>query len=103
MTASAVSVVDPYFSAAGKHFNDLFKRYGTPIMILNLIKVFPTSAGLSHILTPDDGSGESLSPVNQSCWWNTHNVWSTSISSYLKARSWSIGHGTCHKLTKSAF
>lgn len=35
---SPVSVVDPFFTAAAKHFDDLFKRYGAPIMILNLIK-----------------------------------------------------------------
>jgi hypothetical protein len=33
-----VSVVDPFYSAASKHFNHLFKRYGAPITILNLIK-----------------------------------------------------------------
>ena len=30
--------MDPFFTPAAKHFNDLFKRYGTPIYILNLIK-----------------------------------------------------------------
>ncbi|KAH9027676.1 SacI homology domain-containing protein [Lactarius hengduanensis] len=33
-----ISVVDPFFTAAARHFDDLFARYGTPIMILNLIK-----------------------------------------------------------------
>ncbi|KAJ2920989.1 hypothetical protein H1R20_g16104, partial [Candolleomyces eurysporus] len=33
-----ISVVDPFYTAASKHFDDLFKRYGTPITILNLIK-----------------------------------------------------------------
>ncbi|KAF8584424.1 hypothetical protein K439DRAFT_1646939 [Ramaria rubella] len=33
-----ITVVDPFFSAAALHFDDLFKRYGAPIMILNLIK-----------------------------------------------------------------
>ena len=33
-----LSVIDPYFSKAAAHFNDLFKRYGQPIQILNLIK-----------------------------------------------------------------
>ncbi|THH05147.1 hypothetical protein EW145_g5006, partial [Phellinidium pouzarii] len=33
-----ISVVDPFFTPASLHFNDLFKRYGTPIIILNLIK-----------------------------------------------------------------
>lgn len=33
-----VNVVDPFYTAASKHFDDLFRRYGTPIMILNLIK-----------------------------------------------------------------
>lgn len=34
----SVSVVDPFFTAASKHFDDLFQRYGAPITILNLIK-----------------------------------------------------------------
>lgn len=33
-----VNVIDPFYSAAAKHFDDLFKRYGAPITILNLIK-----------------------------------------------------------------
>ncbi|KAF7323248.1 Polyphosphoinositide phosphatase [Mycena chlorophos] len=33
-----ISVVDPFYSAAARHFDNLFKRYGTPLMILNLIK-----------------------------------------------------------------
>jgi len=33
-----ISVVDPFFTAAARHFDDLFSRYGAPIMILNLIK-----------------------------------------------------------------
>jgi hypothetical protein len=35
---TSVSVVDPFFTAASRHFDDLFRRYGTPITILNLIK-----------------------------------------------------------------
>jgi hypothetical protein len=34
-----VNSVDPYFSAAALHFDDLFSRYGAPIIVLNLIKV----------------------------------------------------------------
>ncbi|KAI5993700.1 SacI homology domain-containing protein [Pisolithus orientalis] len=33
-----ISVVDPFYTAASRHFNNLFARYGTPIIILNLIK-----------------------------------------------------------------
>ncbi|KAJ1658606.1 phosphatidylinositol-3,5-bisphosphate 5-phosphatase [Dispira simplex] len=33
-----INTVDPYFSAAALHFDHLFKRYGTPVIILNLIK-----------------------------------------------------------------
>lgn len=33
-----VSVVDPFYTAASRHFDDFFKRYGAPITILNLIK-----------------------------------------------------------------
>lgn len=30
--------MDPFYTAASRHFDDLFKRYGAPITILNLIK-----------------------------------------------------------------
>ncbi|KAF8525617.1 SacI homology domain-containing protein [Hysterangium stoloniferum] len=33
-----ITVVDPFYTAAALHFDDLLKRYGAPIMILNLIK-----------------------------------------------------------------
>ncbi|KAG6878055.1 hypothetical protein C0993_000378 [Termitomyces sp. T159_Od127] len=33
-----ITVVDPFYSAASRHFDDLFQRYGAPITILNLIK-----------------------------------------------------------------
>jgi hypothetical protein len=33
-----LSVVDPFFSAAALHFDNLFKRYGTPVYVLNLVK-----------------------------------------------------------------
>lgn len=33
-----VNVIDPFYAAASRHFNDLFARYGAPIFILNLIK-----------------------------------------------------------------
>ncbi|KAF7974204.1 hypothetical protein HWV62_13169 [Athelia sp. TMB] len=32
------SVVDPFYVAASRHFDDLFQRYGAPITILNLVK-----------------------------------------------------------------
>ena len=33
-----LNVVDPFFKAAAMHFDQLFKRYGKPITILNVIK-----------------------------------------------------------------
>ncbi|KAK9455425.1 SacI homology domain-containing protein [Dipodascopsis uninucleata] len=33
-----LNVVDPFFSAAALHFDDMFKRYGTPVVVFNLIK-----------------------------------------------------------------
>src|SRR5258706_5670413 len=35
----SVTITDPFFLAAGKHFDNVFKRHGTPLIILNLIKV----------------------------------------------------------------
>ncbi|CEG84681.1 Putative Polyphosphoinositide phosphatase Fig4 [Rhizopus microsporus] len=34
-----LNVVDPFFSAAALHFENLFQRYGAPCIVLNLIKV----------------------------------------------------------------
>lgn len=33
-----LNLVDPFFSAAALHFDNLFERYGTPIYALNLVK-----------------------------------------------------------------
>ncbi|KOS13924.1 polyphosphoinositide phosphatase [Malassezia pachydermatis] len=33
-----LSIVDPYFIPAALHFNELFHAYGTPVIVLNLIK-----------------------------------------------------------------
>ncbi|KIK53298.1 hypothetical protein GYMLUDRAFT_49476 [Collybiopsis luxurians FD-317 M1] len=33
-----ISVADPFYTAAARHFDDLFKRYGAPVTVLNLIK-----------------------------------------------------------------
>lgn len=34
----AVTIKDPFYTPAAKHFDDLLGRYGAPIYILNLIK-----------------------------------------------------------------
>ena len=34
-----VNLIDPFYSAAALHFDDLFMRYGSPIFVLNLVKV----------------------------------------------------------------
>ncbi|KAH0834053.1 putative polyphosphoinositide phosphatase [Lanmaoa asiatica] len=33
-----INVIDPFYTAASRHFDNLFARYGAPIFILNLIK-----------------------------------------------------------------
>ncbi|EGN94851.1 hypothetical protein SERLA73DRAFT_61835 [Serpula lacrymans var. lacrymans S7.3] len=33
-----INVIDPFYTAASRHFDDLFRRYGAPITVLNLIK-----------------------------------------------------------------
>ncbi len=45
----SVNLVDPFFTAAALHFDDLFHRYGTPIYALNLIKA---SLELCRIIPP---------------------------------------------------
>ncbi|KAF9433005.1 phosphatidylinositol-3,5-bisphosphate 5-phosphatase [Entomortierella beljakovae] len=36
--AIELNVIDPYFTSAALHFDDMFKRYGAPCIVLNLIK-----------------------------------------------------------------
>jgi phosphatidylinositol 3,5-bisphosphate 5-phosphatase len=46
--------VDPFYSAAALHFDNLFERYGTPIYILNLVKArerTPRESKLLHEFT----------------------------------------------------
>lgn len=38
----SVNVSDPYFNLAAVHFNRLLKVYGSPIIVLNLVKVGTT-------------------------------------------------------------
>ncbi|RDA91054.1 hypothetical protein CP533_6296 [Ophiocordyceps camponoti-saundersi (nom. inval.)] len=33
-----LNLVDPFYSAAALHFNDLFRRYGAPVYVVNLVK-----------------------------------------------------------------
>ncbi|KAG9014934.1 phosphatidylinositol-3,5-bisphosphate 5-phosphatase [Tulasnella sp. 427] len=33
-----ITIVDPFFAAASRHFDNLFARYGAPLYVLNLIK-----------------------------------------------------------------
>ncbi|OQR75685.1 polyphosphoinositide phosphatase-like [Tropilaelaps mercedesae] len=33
-----VNIFDPYYAVAGMHFNQVLQRYGSPVMILNLVK-----------------------------------------------------------------
>ena len=35
-----VNLIDPFYSAAALHFDDLFERYGAPLYVLNLVKVY---------------------------------------------------------------
>lgn len=38
----SVDQSDPYAGAAGLHFNQVLARYGSPVIILNLVKVLVT-------------------------------------------------------------
>jgi hypothetical protein len=62
-----LSVVDPFFSTTALHFDNLFKRYGAPIYVLNLIKArernpreskllneYSTAVGYLNQFLPDD-------------------------------------------------
>lgn len=54
--------VDPYHEATAKHFDDLFHRYGTPIVALNLIKQKEVKA---HESVLNDMINKSVRYLNQ--------------------------------------
>lgn len=61
-----VTIMDPFFTAAARHFDDLFQRYSAPIIILNLIKVYNHTISLRRRMS--DGpfhSRESLCLENR--------------------------------------
>jgi hypothetical protein len=45
-----VTIKDPFYTPAAKHFDDLLGRYGAPIFILNLIKSRETVPRESKLL-----------------------------------------------------
>lgn len=49
-----LNLVDPFYSAAALHFDNLFERYGAPIYVLNLVKArerLPRESKLLHEFT----------------------------------------------------
>ncbi|KND03050.1 phosphatidylinositol-3,5-bisphosphate 5-phosphatase [Spizellomyces punctatus DAOM BR117] len=57
-----LNVIDPFFSAAALHFDNMFKRYGGPIIVLNLVKSKEKNRRESILL---DEFTESVSYLNQ--------------------------------------
>lgn len=51
-----MTVIDPYFSAAALHFDDLLGRYGGPITVINLIKVSSSLNGPQSCRSPQSNS-----------------------------------------------
>ena len=44
----SVNLIDPFYSAAALHFDDLFRRYGAPLFVLNLVKVMVLDLQFPH-------------------------------------------------------
>ncbi|KAJ3004687.1 phosphatidylinositol-3,5-bisphosphate 5-phosphatase [Thoreauomyces humboldtii] len=57
-----LNVIDPFFSAAALHFDDMFQRYGGPIIVLNLVKSKEKNRRESILL---DEFTEAVSYLNQ--------------------------------------
>ncbi|EPE10764.1 polyphosphoinositide phosphatase [Ophiostoma piceae UAMH 11346] len=45
-----LNLVDPFYSAAALHFDDMFERYGAPIYVLNLVKARESTPRESKLL-----------------------------------------------------
>lgn len=57
-----VTIKDPFYTPAAKHFDDLLGRYGAPIFILNLVKSKETVPRESKLLSE---YGECVEYLNQ--------------------------------------
>ncbi|KAJ3086360.1 phosphatidylinositol-3,5-bisphosphate 5-phosphatase, partial [Quaeritorhiza haematococci] len=57
-----LTVIDPFFSAAALHFDNMFQRYGAPIIVLNLVKSREKTRRESILL---DEFTQSVSYLNQ--------------------------------------
>ncbi|KAJ3414686.1 phosphatidylinositol-3,5-bisphosphate 5-phosphatase [Chytridiales sp. JEL 0842] len=57
-----INSVDPYFSASALHFDNLFSRYGAPVIVLNLIKSKESTPRESILL---DEFTQSIAYLNQ--------------------------------------
>jgi hypothetical protein len=68
-----VTIADPYYVAAGKHFENLFERYGTPIIILNLIKV-SVSLSCPSLPKPYRNGYSGENPARNGFYTSTHSV-----------------------------
>ncbi|KAJ3324973.1 phosphatidylinositol-3,5-bisphosphate 5-phosphatase [Boothiomyces sp. JEL0866] len=64
-----VDYIDPFYTATAKHFDDLYKRYGSPIIILNLVKAKEKtkreSILLEHFTTAVEYLNQSLPEGNK--------------------------------------
>lgn len=85
-----VNLIDPFYSAAALHFDNLFQRYGAPIYVLNLVKVSPTVSLFKHLNTISQTQYtrrlENVLHGNQSYSKNLPTQFCTSINFYQKTR-----------------
>lgn len=73
--------MDPFYSAAALHFDNLFERYGTPIYILNLVKArerTPRESKLLHEFTNAINYLNQFLPVDKKL---IHKAWDMSRAS----------------------
>ena len=77
MLICLVNLVDPFYSAAALHFDNLFERYGSPVYVLNLVKVRPskTTTPFAPLLRSPSLANEHLG--NRSSYENTETQFHT--------------------------
>ncbi len=88
-----MNLVDPFYGAAALHFDNLFERYGSPIFVLNLVKVSRCGT------LPDNSYANACRHVSEHL--ESRNYFmsiqmpsNTSINSYLRAIRSSTDTGT---------
>ncbi|PFH55330.1 hypothetical protein XA68_18569 [Ophiocordyceps unilateralis] len=79
-----LNLVDPFYGAAALHFNDLFRRYGAPVYVVNLVKAKESQPRESKLLEEYTNAIDYLNQFLPSNKRIIHKAWDMSRASKVR-------------------